>query len=126
MSIADLGGTELDLRFQSPDREASIAVIVAPQARFRDIASSDIARLGSMEQLIAAFAPEVIGEPLLEESVLEQEERVQPETRKRVYTYELDGQPRGKHVLVSMLAGARPGPNPRGGGGDRHCVWLAD
>ena len=104
VSIADLGGTELDLRFESPDRGASIAVVVAPQARFRDTASSDIARLGSKEQLISAFAPEIVGEPLLEDTVLSMEERVQSGTEKRVYMYELEGQPRGKHVLVSMLA----------------------
>lgn len=35
MSIADLGGTEIDLRFASP-KEGRLFVIVAPVRRFAD------------------------------------------------------------------------------------------
>lgn len=35
MSIADLGGTEIDLRFSSP-KEGRVFVIVAPVLRFAD------------------------------------------------------------------------------------------
>ena len=71
MSIADLGGTELDLRFESPSH-GSIAVVVAPQARFTESLSSDIQKLGTIDTMIDGFAPEIIGQPLNEGAVEEQ------------------------------------------------------
>lgn len=73
VSIADLGGTEIDLRYLSPD-QGNLFVVVAPVARFRDIpfnSSLDIQALGDPEQLIAGFAPELYGGPLQEGDVLD-------------------------------------------------------
>lgn len=36
MSIADLGGTEIDLRYQSKE-QGDVAVVVAPVLRFADV-----------------------------------------------------------------------------------------
>lgn len=62
MSIADLGGTEIDLRFANP-KEGRLFVIVAPVRRFADdLDDATIEKIGSPEKVITAFGPEVIGE----------------------------------------------------------------
>ncbi|KAK9270434.1 hypothetical protein L1049_026013 [Liquidambar formosana] len=63
VSIADLGGTEIDLRFGSP-KEGRLFVIVAPVLRFADNLGEDakIEQIGPPEKVINAFGPEVIGE----------------------------------------------------------------
>ncbi|XP_031395152.1 psbP domain-containing protein 4, chloroplastic isoform X2 [Punica granatum] len=63
VSIADLGGTEIDLRFAS-SKEGRIFVIVAPVRRFADAIDDDarIEQIGPPEKVINAFGPEVIGE----------------------------------------------------------------
>ncbi|KAK4788067.1 hypothetical protein SAY86_019386 [Trapa natans] len=63
VSIADLGGTEIDLRFAS-SKEGRIFVIVAPVRRFADNIYDDatIEQIGPPEKVINAFGPEVIGE----------------------------------------------------------------
>ena len=66
VSIADLGGTELDLRFASP-ADGSLAVVVAPVLRFVDVgfnADVRIDTLGPPDRIIAGFAPELFGAPL--------------------------------------------------------------
>ena len=63
VSIADLGGTEIDLRFASP-KEGRLFVIVAPVRRFADNLGDDatIELIGPPEKVINAFGPEVIGD----------------------------------------------------------------
>ncbi|XP_047322345.1 psbP domain-containing protein 4, chloroplastic isoform X2 [Impatiens glandulifera] len=63
VSIADLGGTEIDLRFLNP-KEGRLSVIVAPVLRFADNLGDDakIETIGPPERVISAFGPEVIGE----------------------------------------------------------------
>ncbi|KAF8726368.1 hypothetical protein HU200_019830 [Digitaria exilis] len=63
VSIADLGGTEIDLRFANP-KEGRLFVVVAPVRRFSDIIDDDatIEKIGNPEKVITAFGPEVIGE----------------------------------------------------------------
>ncbi|KQJ91945.1 psbP domain-containing protein 4, chloroplastic [Brachypodium distachyon] len=62
VSIADLGGTEIDLRFGNP-KEGRLSVIVAPTARFADnLDDATIEKIGSPAKVINAFGPEVIGE----------------------------------------------------------------
>uniref|UniRef100_A0A7N0V4V5 PsbP C-terminal domain-containing protein n=1 Tax=Kalanchoe fedtschenkoi TaxID=63787 RepID=A0A7N0V4V5_KALFE len=63
VSIADLGGTEIDLRFANP-KQGRLSVIVAPVLRFADNLGDDVAieKIGKPDKVIAAFGPEVIGE----------------------------------------------------------------
>nr|XP_011470631.1 PREDICTED: psbP domain-containing protein 4, chloroplastic-like [Fragaria vesca subsp. vesca] len=63
VSIADLGGTEIDLRFGSAN-EGRLSVILAPVLRFLDNFDGDatIEKIGRPETVINAFGPEVIGE----------------------------------------------------------------
>ena len=71
VSIADLGGTEIDLRFASKEM-GSLAVVVAPVLRFMDVgfnADLRIEGLGPPDRIIAGFAPEIFGKPLDEDSV---------------------------------------------------------
>ncbi|XWS25025.1 hypothetical protein CRYUN_Cryun27aG0035400 [Craigia yunnanensis] len=62
VSIADLGGTETDLRFASS--KGRLFVIVAPVLRFADNLGQNatIETIGPPEKVINAFGPEVIGE----------------------------------------------------------------
>ncbi|KAI4307184.1 hypothetical protein L6164_030398 [Bauhinia variegata] len=63
VSIADLGGTEIDLRFEN-SKEGRLFVIVAPVLRFADDLGDDakIENIGPPEKVINAFGPEVIGD----------------------------------------------------------------
>jgi hypothetical protein len=75
LSIADLGGTEIDLRFASP-AQGNLEVVVAPVLRFADVgynADVRIDQLNKPENIIAGFAPELFGRPLDDEDVLRQE-----------------------------------------------------
>jgi len=72
VSIADLGGTEIDLRFGN-EEEGGMAVVVAPVLRFLDVGfNSDvrIQELGSPEKLISGFGPELFGGPIQEGEVM--------------------------------------------------------
>lgn len=72
VSIADLGGTEIDLRFENPE-QGNLLVVVAPVLRFMDVgynASIDIEQIGPPDKIIAGFAPELYGKPLMEDDVL--------------------------------------------------------
>ncbi|KAM5562460.1 hypothetical protein ABKV19_017601 [Rosa sericea] len=64
VSIADLGGTEIDLRFGSA-KEGRLSVIVAPVLRFADNLDGDatIEKIGRPETVINAFGPEYELEP---------------------------------------------------------------
>lgn len=72
VSIADLAGTELDLRFENKE-EGNLFLVVAPVLRFRDVgvnADVRIDGLGTPDIIIAGFAPEIFGAPLSEDDVL--------------------------------------------------------
>ena len=90
---------------------------MAPQARFTEKVRPDISQLGDVDTMIAAFAPEIIGKPLEEESVEEAKSVIRnialdnstTSTKSRtVYQYHLDNRPETRssprHVLVSMIA----------------------
>jgi hypothetical protein len=98
VSIADLGGTEVDLRFKDK-KEGDLAVVVAPVLRFADIgfnANVKIEDLGDPDKMIKGFGPEILGQnvdDLLEGS------STRSKGGRTYYDYELKG-----HVLVSMTA----------------------
>lgn len=99
VSIADLGGTEIDVRFQNND-QGNLLVVVAPVARFRDIpfnSSLAIQDLGEPDVMINGFAPELYGGPLNEGEVLDTQ--VVTKGDMTYYLYELS-----KHRLVSATA----------------------
>ncbi len=105
VSIADLGGAEVDLRFQSKE-EGDISVVVAPVARFADIGFNADVRLQQLvtpEQLISGFAPELTGVPLAEGDVLS---TATPKKGSLThYEYELKtGSPKVPHLFVSATA----------------------
>ncbi|CAH8354713.1 unnamed protein product [Eruca vesicaria subsp. sativa] len=98
VSIADLGGTEIDLRFASP-KEGRLSVIVAPVLRFADNLGDNvkIENIGTPAKVINAFGPEVIGEnvegKVLSSNVAEHEGRL-------YYQFELEP----PHVLITATA----------------------
>ncbi|KAI9077568.1 hypothetical protein K1719_040500 [Acacia pycnantha] len=98
VSIADLGGTEIDLRFAS-SKEGRLFVVVAPVLRFSDDLGDDatIEKIGPPEKVINAFGPEVIGEnvegKVLSYNVAEHEGRT-------YYQFELEP----PHVLITATA----------------------
>ncbi|KAL2894108.1 PsbP domain-containing protein 4 chloroplastic [Bienertia sinuspersici] len=98
VSIADLGGTEIDLRFASP-KQGRLFVIVAPVRRFADELGDNttIEEIGAPEKVINAFGPEVIGENV-EGRVLRME--VADHSGRRYYQYELEP----PHVLITATA----------------------
>ncbi|XP_075479688.1 psbP domain-containing protein 4, chloroplastic [Primulina tabacum] len=98
VSIADLGGTEIDLRFASP-KEGRLSVIVAPVLRFADNLGehATIEAIGSPEKVINAFGPEVIGENV-EGKVLSS--AVVEHLGRKYYQFELEP----PHVLITATA----------------------
>ncbi|XP_015384228.2 psbP domain-containing protein 4, chloroplastic isoform X2 [Citrus sinensis] len=98
VSIADLGGTEIDLRFASP-KKGRLFVIVAPVLRFADDLGDDatIEKIGPPEKVINAFGPEVIGENV-EGKVLSM--NVEEHSGRTYYRYELEP----PHVLITATA----------------------
>ncbi|KAH0976691.1 hypothetical protein GBA52_026410 [Prunus armeniaca] len=98
VSIADLGGTEIDLRFGS-SKEGRLSVIVAPVLRFADNLDGDatIEKIGRPETVINAFGPEVIGENV-EGKVMSI--NVVQDSGRTYYQYELEP----PHVLITATA----------------------
>lgn len=98
VSIADLGGTEIDLRFGSP-KEGRLFVIVAPVLRFADNLGENatIEKVGTPEKVINAFGPEVIGENV-EDKVLSME--VKEYSGRKYYQFELEP----PHALITATA----------------------
>ncbi|KAF9612347.1 hypothetical protein IFM89_039065 [Coptis chinensis] len=98
VSIADLGGTEIDLRFAS-SQEGRLSVVVAPVLRFADNLGEDvkIQNIGTPDKVISAFGPEVIGENVdgrvLSTEVMEYDGRM-------YYHYELEP----PHYLITATA----------------------
>lgn len=99
VSIADLGGTEIDLRYNSAD-EGTLQVVVAPVLRFKDVGINSnitVEDLAPPENLIAGFAPELFGVPLNEGDVLDMQ--VVEKDGLPYYIYELT-----RHRLVTATA----------------------
>uniref|UniRef100_A0A0F7GYL7 Photosystem II reaction center PsbP family protein n=1 Tax=Masdevallia picturata TaxID=125444 RepID=A0A0F7GYL7_9ASPA len=97
VSIADLGGTEIDLRF-SNSQEGRLFVIVAPVLRFADLeGDATIEKIGPPEKVINAFGPEVIGENV-EGRVLNTQ--VDEHSGRTYYQFELEP----PHVIISATA----------------------
>ncbi|KAL5703759.1 PsbP domain-containing protein 4 [Ranunculus cassubicifolius] len=98
VSIADLGGTEIDLRFAN-SQEGRLFVIVAPVLRFADNLGEDarIENIGTPDKVISAFGPEVIGENI-EGKVLSTE--VYEHEGRKYYHYELEP----PHALITATA----------------------
>ncbi|GAA0151783.1 hypothetical protein LIER_37355 [Lithospermum erythrorhizon] len=98
VSIADLGGTEIDLRFANP-KQGRVFVIVAPVKRFSDVIGEDanIEQVGPPDKVISAFGPEVIGENV-EGKVLSSE--VAEHEGRKYYQFELEP----PHVLITVTA----------------------
>ncbi|XP_073012940.1 psbP domain-containing protein 4, chloroplastic isoform X1 [Typha latifolia] len=98
VSIADLGGTEIDLRFGN-SQEGRLFVIVAPVLRFSDIIGDNakIEQIGTPEKVINAFGPEVIGENV-EGRVLATE--VAEHEGRTYYQFELEP----PHALITATA----------------------
>uniref|UniRef100_A0A7C9D569 PsbP C-terminal domain-containing protein n=1 Tax=Opuntia streptacantha TaxID=393608 RepID=A0A7C9D569_OPUST len=98
VSIADLGGTEIDLRFGNP-KQGRLFVIVAPVRRFSDVLGDNVTieEIGPPEKVIDAFGPEVIGENV-EGKVLSMD-AVEHSGRK-YYQYELEP----PHVFITATA----------------------
>lgn len=98
VSIADLGGTEIDLRFAS-SKEGRLFVIVAPVLRFADDLGDNatIEKIGPPEKVINAFGPEVIGENV-EGKVLSS--KVAEHSGRLYYQFELEP----PHVLITATA----------------------
>ncbi|XP_077231753.1 thylakoid lumenal protein (Mog1/PsbP/DUF1795-like photosystem II reaction center PsbP family protein) [Tasmannia lanceolata] len=97
VSIADLGGTEIDLRFASP-QEGRLFVIVAPVLRFADLGDDvKIEEIGTPDKVINAFGPEVIGENV-EGKVLSME--AVEHSGRTYYHFELEP----PHALITATA----------------------
>lgn len=100
VSIADLGGTEIDLRYQSKV-QGDIAVVVAPVLRFREDvgfnARIKIEDLGSPEKMIKGFAPEIFGKPVEDQDII----ATSVDQRRGLTFYNFEVFP---HYLVSMTA----------------------
>ncbi|WOH00617.1 hypothetical protein DCAR_0519986 [Daucus carota subsp. sativus] len=98
VSIADLGGTEIDLRFGNP-KEGRLFVIVAPVLRFADNLGDNatIEKVGPPEKVISAFGPEAIGENV-DGKVLSME--VKDYSGRKYYQYELEP----PHALITATA----------------------
>jgi hypothetical protein len=109
VSIADLGGTEIDARFKS-DEAGDIAIVVAPINRFRDVgfnARITIEQVGPPERLVKGFAPEITGDPIEDEDVRSTE----VSKRDGLVYYQFEVKPR---TLVTMTAT-----------GNRMFLWVA-
>eukprot|EP00249_Psilotum_nudum_P008738 c21478_g1_i1 orf=349-1350(-) len=98
VSIADLGGTEIDLRFSS-QKEGNLSVVVAPILRFSAELGDDvrIEDIGPPEKVIYAFGPELIGQNV-EGKVKTME--VMVHNGRKYYQYEIDG----PHAFITATA----------------------
>eukprot|EP00897_Mesotaenium_endlicherianum_P007486 jgi/Mesen1/6766/ME000346S05939 len=95
VSIADLGGTEIDLRF-SNTQEGSLSIVVAPVLRFSSGDNAKIEDVGTPEKVIYAFGPELTGQNV-EGKVADMQ--VREHDGRTYYQYALD-----PHILVSATA----------------------
>ncbi|GJP35105.1 hypothetical protein CLOM_g19623 [Closterium sp. NIES-68] len=97
VSIADLGGTEIDLRFASK-AQGKLFIVVAPVLRFADGLGDNvkIESVGDPERVITAFGPEITGENV-EGRV--NDTKVVTKGGRTYYEYDVD-----PHILVSATA----------------------
>lgn len=99
VSIADLGGTEIDLRYGKEDC-GSLFVVVAPVLRFKDVGTNANVRINELntpDNIIAGFAPEIFGGPLVDDDVL----ATQEVTKDGLLYYQFEVKP---HRLVAATA----------------------
>ncbi|KAH7282253.1 hypothetical protein KP509_35G021700 [Ceratopteris richardii] len=98
VSIADLGGTEIDLRFSSK-QEGNLSVVVAPVLRFSSDLGDDatMEKIGPPEKVIDAFGPELVGQNV-EGQVKDM--MVKQHDGRTYYVYELNV----PHVLITATA----------------------
>ena len=99
VSIADLGGTEIDLRYTSKE-QGELAVVVAPVLRFVDVgfnASVKIEDIGEPKTLIQGFGPECFGRPVDDEDII----RTEMATVNGLTYYYFETRP---HNLTAMTA----------------------
>eukprot|EP00250_Pteridium_aquilinum_P022767 c25679_g1_i1 orf=409-1233(-) len=98
VSIADLGGTEIDLRFSSK-QEGNLSVVVAPVLRFASDLGDNVTieKIGPPEKVIDAFGPELVGQNV-EGQVKDME--VKEHDGRTYYSYELEV----PHVLITATA----------------------
>jgi hypothetical protein len=99
VSIADLGGTEIDLRYTSKE-QGELAVVVAPVLRFVDVgfnANIRIQDIGEPMKLIQGFGPELYGKPIDDEDILD----AKMEERGGLTYYTFETRP---HNLCAMTA----------------------
>jgi hypothetical protein len=98
VSIADLGGTEVDARWKSA-KQGDIGVVLAPVLRFSDVgfgADVRIDELGTPEKLIKGFGPEIMQRNVDD---LVESTNVRKTGGLTYYDYELSG-----HTLITMTA----------------------
>jgi len=102
VSIADLGGTEIDLRYGSK-AQGSLIVICAPVARFVDVERNADVRITELasgpDVVIDAFATELFGAPLNPGDVLETDVSVDKASGLTYYRWTLK-----PHRLVAATA----------------------
>uniref|UniRef100_A0A7S0RA50 PsbP C-terminal domain-containing protein n=1 Tax=Pyramimonas obovata TaxID=1411642 RepID=A0A7S0RA50_9CHLO len=101
VSIADLGGAEVDLRFNYKP-EGDLAVVVAPVLRFYDVgynASVIIEDLGTPEKIIKAFGPEILGRPVEDEDILYMDTKKDKGTGLTYYMFDVK-----PHYLIAATA----------------------
>lgn len=98
VSIADLGGTEIDLRFAN-SKQGRLFVVVAPVLRFADNLGDDatIEKIGPPEKVINAFGPEMIGDNV-EGKVLSSD--VAEHDGRTYYQFELEP----PHIFITATA----------------------
>eukprot|EP00252_Welwitschia_mirabilis_P007967 TRINITY_DN19677_c0_g1_i1.p1 TRINITY_DN19677_c0_g1~~TRINITY_DN19677_c0_g1_i1.p1 ORF type:complete len:291 (-),score=44.68 TRINITY_DN19677_c0_g1_i1:412-1284(-) len=96
VSIADLGGTEIDLRFVNK-KEGNLSIVVAPILRFADNDSATIEEIGPPEKVIYAFGPEVVGQNV--EGRVKSAE-VTEQAGRKYYHYEVEA----PHALITATA----------------------
>lgn len=109
VSIADLGGTEIDLRYGNR-KEGGLVVIVAPVMRFKDIgfnADVTLEDIGPPDRLILGFAPEIVGSPLPEDAV--EETQVVKKDGRTYYQWRvsLTGSPQPYRLVTATAVGNR-------------------
>jgi len=73
VSIADPGGTEIDVRFSS-DSEGDLKVVLAPVLRFTDVKEDEnptIEELIPLERFMSGFGPELTQNPVESEDIID-------------------------------------------------------
>eukprot|EP00192_Tetraselmis_astigmatica_P019960 CAMPEP_0117677012 /NCGR_PEP_ID=MMETSP0804-20121206/16517_1 /TAXON_ID=1074897 /ORGANISM="Tetraselmis astigmatica, Strain CCMP880" /LENGTH=194 /DNA_ID=CAMNT_0005486265 /DNA_START=473 /DNA_END=1057 /DNA_ORIENTATION=- len=104
VSIADLGGTEIDIRFENKDM-GELAVVVAPVLRFMDVgfnAQVSMEDIGPPEKIIEGFAPELWGQPLSDGELLDTQ--VLEKDGCTYYRWEVKPLQKAQHLLVTATA----------------------